>query len=533
MKKLTVLGAVAIVLGIGYTGLWHYNATNLVEDSRNHIDQLDKANQPAISVTSVESTGFPTSMTLELKDINVKAFDMFKAQVDTYFISRGIFTNSYKTKSHGNVTVSITAPNPEDSLELIFKPGTQSTAEVQFRGNQFIQFLMGRMKMSPVLDSEKQWNLLTELRCFDWADTGHELIEKRSGKTFIKHGPSSTKIKLDQIDDHTYDVDLKLSIKDLEYSPELDKRLATWGEAFSPMISAYSGTPTYPIHKFISFSATGKNSTELEATYKGPLSPSNLGQGDIDFDLDISKYQTSNKFQTGNLQLKFAGQLTKDKFIKDATFKLAGTLKTTQDFTDFVTLTFKTMAQDELDKAAEDKVPTEFSMEHWYEFLQYVFILHANRILPDLTKWGEVKYALDFKIDKANKKNQLNEFSLITDKFGIRIKGFADMTKANSRNDSLEITLVNKKEIVERLYAYATELLDISKETTKNDFNIKLDPGLKQHILDLINKVEEKQAEESPDSTIKITMTGDKLTIGTMDSAQVLMTFMALVFSQQ
>jgi hypothetical protein len=528
MKKIVILGAFVLVLGGGYTGLWHYNAGHLKQEIENGITIAKGFVGPdAVKYTAIETSGFPAHMTVGIKGLDLNVLGLAKLHCDAYDITRGIFSNTLQDRTEGDIALS-TGPIPgslPDTLELTYKPAKDAHNKVHFKGNEFIQFLTGKMSLNPFQGKKLDASLIDEFESYESKTSGAELVEAKSGKAFFKTGPIDTKFTIDRIDPVSHKISFKTQVTDMELTEELDKFV----KQIQEQVFKAAGQDTSFV-SLMNISANGKSNMDVEINYKGITDPSAAGKQDMNFDLEIAKFNSSDKMQSGTMHGNFAGTIGKDKEPKAISINMEGTYQATPALTEYLKMTYKKLAQIELDRTAEDQAALEGETVDWAKIISHGISMHADRILPDLDKLGVIKYAVDVKYDGHSHSADINNISILTDKYGLIVNGKAHIEPAQKPKVSLMITLKNHEQMFGVLFDYVIDMLAIANESSPGKMNLPpVDKGLKTKLPEFLSKVAEKHADGTKDLTFKIDIDGDHIRIGDKEPGELLMNLMMLM----
>jgi hypothetical protein len=539
MKKIVVLGAVAVVLGGGYAALWNYNAGHLKDETHQGIVKIMGFTGPdSITYKAIETKGFPGNITISLKDVNFNFANLVKAHVDGLDVIRGVFSNTLTEKLEGNLSVSGGPFTPDgQAFEINYKGSADAYDKVSFNGNEFTKFLTGKLTMNPLAGMEmpKEFKanfFLDNFQSFEAAGSSGEYTDKKSGKSLLKSGPVDFKLSVDKIDEDSHKISLRLSGKDIEASPEFDALIQSTAKNI--------GTMTGNDMSFISFytlSAMGKASFDMDMTYKGITNPDAMGKKDETFDLDLAKLDSSDALHTSKSHGHVVVKVGQDKTVKQGSIKLDGTYQATPAMTEYLKNIYKGMAQAELDKAAEEQPMNEGEEPDPANQMKLnfarTFIMNADRLVPDLSKLGEIKSSIDIEFTNEKEKTFTADVSFVTAKYGVIIKASGKREDPDKQVATVEINLKNYEYIVNNGFDYVTEIADIMKEGTNGATNFSLDPAMKGRILEFLNKIAEKKEAGSKDMTIKISIDGPKIKVGSMELAEVMMNLMMMMAGPQ
>jgi hypothetical protein len=542
MKKIIVLGAAVVLLGGGYTGLWHYNANHLKQEMRADAPAnmkipvfeqlLSIVGKDVLSYGSVETSGFPGAISLDFKDVNLKIANVFKAHMDSYHIKRSISSNTFTDSVDGDVTITA-GPFAENvpATELVVKFAPGNKGEIQFKGSQLTNFLTGKLSMDPFHGKSGSWALLNDFESLEGKTTGFEIADKKSGKALMKSAGSDFKLTAARLDPLSHKISLQYKSTDSEITPEFDTYVQTVGKSLMEAAARMAGTPLQQsdmsVFSLMKFSVAGKTNTEIDVSYKGVTDFTGFEKSDNEIDLEINKLDSTNKLSTskaqGRVNIKFKKAIPQEGLVKfDTTFRV------TAEYIAFIRNLYKEMGKTISEQEAKGNIQEKDADTQRGLFL----MKNMDQIVPDLDKQGDIKFGMDIKFDVDKKSATINNYSLVTDKYGFIVKGsgnFADMAKPDGY---LDISLKNHTELVSDLFDYVTKMVDLFKQTEPAMKDFTIDPALKKVIDEFLVKIAEKSADGSKDLLIKLSIKGDKVKIGTMEAAEAAMTLM-MMFAPQ
>lgn len=527
MKKIIIPGAVVVVLLGAYTGLWYHNDGRLVKDAESGLAQVQAAIGPQIlTYSSIKGSGFPGSPAVSVKDIKVNLMGLAELKTDAFTLKRGIFTNCISQETAGDIKLTISpAITQGEAIEWDFKTKDGKTT-VSFSGNEFMNFVTGRLALNPLKDKNISLNnaaeiLLNEFKSIESSSASSEMLDVKSGKALISTGPSAAKFSVERIDDTSHKVKLSYSMKDMEVSPEFDKMLAS----FADKLQAQTGADTSFL-KFMRFSAYGKASSEIDLAYKGPTQLEAIKSKGGEFDVEIAKYESSDNMQKSSMKGHVFIKIGSDHNPEIVNVNLDGSYQATPAFQEYVKSMYKQIAQAQLDKMAETPFNPEVQQQQQIAaMLEQIFTMYGDRIFPDLAKMGPIKTSVDFKYNQGSKAFSTN-VSLLTDKYGFVIRG--DGT-ADQKKLDLEVTIKNYREFIEALYTYSKDMIEIANEVTKGTVNFNLNDKLKLKLLELLEKMGESGNKDVKDLVIHISINGDQVKVGKMTAPELVMAFMMLL----
>ncbi len=437
-----------------------------------------------------------------------------------------MFSNSLTEKIPSDINFSVspvlTHGEPME-FDFVTKDGS---AEITFKGNEFFNFLMGRLNLNPLKgehDTVEKFRdiMLNDFESFEAKSSSSQIVDKKSGKNYIQSGPSQSKVTMARIDEDSHKISVSYSLKDMEFSPYLDQALVTLADK----IHATTGADT-TVLKFMHLSAYGKSSQELDMTYKGPTNFAPLATKGGTFDIDISKYESTNDMQKASMKGKVLVKLGKNNVAEEVNVNVDGTFQATKAFQDYFKTMYKEIARAELDRMAEGhSAPADAQQQaQAAQMIEHVFTMYGDRIFPDIAALGEIKSHVDVFYKHESKSFKLDT-SFVTDKFGFMVKGDGTMDKSLD----LELTIKNYKEFLDALYAYSKDMLDIANEVTQGGVKFELKDEMKLHVIELLQKMAEPMAADAKDMVIKIHVEGNEVKVGKMNAPELFMAFMMLM----
>lgn len=524
MKKTFIYGGAFTVALLGtYAGLWHVNSGHLAQETGDLLSGIQQGmGGQILTYSSINSEGFPGSPTVSIKNPKISIPNAIEISTPKLNLIRSIFHNSIAESIPEDLLFKISAPLTGGApLNFTYRTAG-GRAEATFRGNSFMNFLTTKLSLNPLKGQDISEDnikslILNDFESFEVKNNSSELSSNESDKTILKSGPSKFKLSMNQIAENNHRIDLIFSSKDTEYTEEADKIMVKLAD----ILQQISGQKTSYL-KFMKPSAYGKINSNIDLSYKGPLDLQAFETTGGTIEVDIKDYEGSDNMQNHKAKGNILINMAKGQLLDLLKVKLDGSMKVTKEFQDFITQLYKSMAQAQLDQMASAGDTPNADHEKVVDMLDHILTMYSDKIIPDFSKMGELKYAVDLNYNHND--NSFNgDVSFSTDHFGFSLKGEGQPQKLN-----IELTLKNYQEFIDTLYNYSRGLLEVAHEVSNGTVNIQLKDEMKHQIIELLKKLAEKQEAGSKDMIIKLAVDGDQVKIGNLSMPELMMTMMML-----
>lgn len=510
MKKIIILGLTGTILAGGYAGVWHYNAGNLKNEFNGEFDKLSKQakdNGANVSIASVSTSGFPGNIKLNLNQLSMESKDL-SAKMAGISIERGISSNKLSLTDWSDLDIKA------GEFDLTAKTGKGNYFCIQFSDNQFFNFLTGKLSFNPFKGDSAASDALKTFKSFEWNNTSdHELVDKKSGEALVKHGPSNLSLTVDVADKAASKIAFKALLKDLEFTKAFD----TFLQKMSPDQNI----------KASNLSIAGKSNLDIDMTYTGLTDLELLGKQDVNFKLDIDKYDSSSALGEGKTNGSMNIKIGADKNPVEGAIKLNATYKFTPEFGKY----FK----ETMELALENILAMEkSSLGNEVSNIEDMKIIFGNMdvLFPNMDQLGEIKYAMDMDFNVADRKLNLKDFSFSTENYAVSLKGNGNLTDLTKPEVKGELFIKNYEEFATIIFDYVKRVEKLMKDNNKLSADIVIDPAIKQKIVEFLKNLAGKQAAESKDLKLELSISGDKIKIGEMDGPAAMMMLMMLFAPQ-
>lgn len=523
MKKIVVLGAAGVILAGGYAGMWHLNAGHVKADAVAGLEKLKGFMAPGdVTYSSIDSSGFPGGIATSVNALKLNYANVIKMDIPSYTITRGIWCNTYADKFGGDIALTFGPfADKADAIELVYKASPDASSKLTLKGNQYLDFIKGKIGMDPIKGRQISPALLDDFSAFEVKASHYEILDKKTGKPLLKSGPVQMKIKADRLDESSHKISFQVSVVDQEATPDADLFINKLLGEYKDTLQAFTGNPFMGLN-ISRASANGKENVELDVSYSGVTDPNVLGQKDISMDFQINKYNAKNNLLAAKMNGGFSLKMNKEKQPTDVSVKFDGTMQASAAFTENLKVVLKDLATNMA--AAENQEGAEQQLVK-----TSAVMAKMAGLLPDMHTWGEIKESVDLTYNEASKNFELKTLSIMTDKFGMAFSGAANMSDAAKPKAHLDIQLKNYDVIVSGLFDTASQVIEMMKEENGGQAPFNLDPELKKNFTAFLEKIAEKHEPGAKDLTIKISADGDQVKVGNMNGGEAMMSLMMLM----
>ncbi|MEN8237296.1 MAG: hypothetical protein ABFQ95_07145 [Pseudomonadota bacterium] len=463
MKKLLVTLFVLVILATGgYTGLWFYNAQNMQQEVESQIKQINEILGilvgGSITYSSLETTGFPFAITLNVHDPKLDALGhQVQSDIERISLSTNALGTNYSLTFHGDMSLKVPSftQNSDDSLAVVSK-GSDSVYNVHFnKGSMFkalSAFVLGKLSLKP-------WNRQDfSLEMFDSfsMQTGvAELIDKEQIQALYQQDALMINVDLNKLDEDSHEISFQGDMKNVEFTKHFDAFYAQILTALGNLENQQQQNWLAQIRPILTSadpSWHGKQNISWKVHYKGITNFFQPLAGEAQLTLDIENFDLQSDLGTGTLKGLIDATVGPQWMPQNASVKIDTTSKITAKYDDFM----KIMVRDILTGMIETQKSSE--AVHEVQILQKI-LKGVEVLAPKLSEWGESRLIVDGAFDGNTQEIQLEHLSFTSDFYGFEAKGKSKLNGA--AECQLQFTLNNYRRFTHDLIQYARKWMSV------------------------------------------------------------------------